>query len=86
MGERGRKPPPVISDLSQHALEFVYVRQLADYTGIPGRTLRYWCRTGIIAGASRRSPKPESEWRIPTEEARRIERECGLTTKRQPAA
>lgn len=81
-----RRPVALPLNLADWALETVTVTQLAEYTGIPGRTIRYHCRTGVIVGAYRRNHKPESEWMIPIAEARRIEVAIGLTVKRLPAA
>jgi hypothetical protein len=69
------------------ACAFVRLPELADYLGMPQRTLQVWCRNAWIPGARRRNPfTTTGDWLIPVHSARQIEVRLGLTTKRQPAA
>jgi hypothetical protein len=66
---------------------FVLLPELADYLGMPQRTLQVWCRNAWVPGARRRNPfTKRGDWVIPVASARQIEARLGLTGKRQPAA
>lgn len=65
---------------------FVRLPELADYLGMPHRTLQVWCRNAWIPGARRRNPfTTKGDWVIPVASARQIETRIGLS-KRPPAA
>ena len=69
------------------ACAFVRLPELADYLGMPQRTLQVWCRNAWIPGARRRNPCPQKgDWLIPVWSAREIEIRIGLTSRRDPAA
>jgi hypothetical protein len=57
----GRRKTDRITDLSQHAKPFVYVRPLADYLDSDPRTIIKMIRDGKLAG-----DLVGKEWKIPT--------------------
>ena len=49
------------------------IKELSKETGVPERTLRYWCERGYIKGI-----KVKRAWRIPEKEAERVRRAVEL--------
>lgn len=68
---RGRSRPKPIENLRTFTGRYVTSHQLADYFGVAHDTVNTWIRRGRLQAC-----KPGGhDWRIPAEEARRLERE-----------
>ena len=55
------------------------VKELSKETGVPERTLRYWCQKGVI-----KAVKVRRAWRIPEKEAERVRRAVELARVYMP--